>query len=76
VQLTDFKVLTFACYGTLVDKDSGIYAALRPLLNKGVTLSREEVLASFAQYELAQRGEAPNQPGSARCIAVLPKPGA
>ena len=64
VQLTDFKVLTFGCYGTLIDKDSGIYTALRPLLNKGVTLSREEVLASFTQHESAQRSEALDLPYS------------
>ena len=32
MKLTDFRVLTFDCYGTLIDWESGIVAALRPLL--------------------------------------------
>lgn len=64
MQFTDFKVLSFACYGTLIDKDAGVHAALRPLLNKGVTLNREDVLASFAQYEAEQRTQTPELPYS------------
>src|SRR6266403_3515501 len=32
MQLTDFKVLTFDCYGTLIDWENGITKALQPLL--------------------------------------------
>jgi len=32
MRLSDFKVLTFDCYGTLIDWESGLYAALQPLL--------------------------------------------
>ena len=32
MKLTDFRVLTFDCYGTLIDWESGIFAALQPLL--------------------------------------------
>jgi 2-haloalkanoic acid dehalogenase type II len=60
VRLTDFEVLSFGCYGTLIDRDSGIYAALRPLLEAGhVTLGREEVLAVFSRHEAAQQTETP-----------------
>ena len=60
MRLTDFKALSFGCYGTLIDRDSGIYAALRPLLEGGhVTLGREEVLAVFSRYEAAQQMETP-----------------
>lgn len=60
MQLDDFKVLSFECYGTLIDKDAGIYTALRHLLNTGrITLSRDEVLATFAQVEHAQQLETP-----------------
>ena len=31
-RLTDFSVLTFDCYGTLIDWESGIWDALQPLL--------------------------------------------
>jgi 2-haloacid dehalogenase len=61
MQLTDFKVLTFDCYGTLIDWESGIAAALQPLLTRsGQMLSRNEVLASFARYEAAQQSETPS----------------
>ena len=36
MKLSDFRVLTFDCYGTLIDWESGIYAALQPLLRKAV----------------------------------------
>ncbi len=61
MQLTDFKVLTFDCYGTLIDWESGITNALRPLLARcGKTLSRDEVLATFARHEAAQESETPS----------------
>lgn len=60
MRLTDFKALSFGCYGTLIDRDTGIYAALRPLLGGGhVTLGREEVLAVFSRHEAAQQMETP-----------------
>ena len=31
-RLTDYKVLTFDCYGTLIDWETGIWDALQPLL--------------------------------------------
>ncbi len=33
--LKDFDVLSFDCYGTLIDWESGIYSALKPLLSRG-----------------------------------------
>jgi 2-haloalkanoic acid dehalogenase type II len=60
MRLTDFKVLTFDCYGTLIDWETGILNALRPLLrNDRVERSREDVLASFARHETAQEAETP-----------------
>lgn len=61
MKLTDFRALTFDCYGTLIDWESGIYAALQPLLARGaVTADRESVLAIFAQHESAQQRETPD----------------
>ena len=60
MRLTDFKVLTFDCYGTLIDWETGIVNALRPLLRKApVGRSRDQVLASFARHETAQEAETP-----------------
>lgn len=35
MRITDFEVLSFGCYGTLIDQDSGIWNALKPLLAMG-----------------------------------------
>jgi 2-haloacid dehalogenase len=61
MQLTDFKALTFDCYGTLIDWETGIFAALEPLLNAGeLTLERDAVLAAFARHESAQQRATPD----------------
>ena len=60
MKLTDFKALTFDCYGTLIDWETGLYAALQPLLKRGgVTLKRDEVLAAYARHESAQEATTP-----------------
>ena len=64
MRLSNFRVLTFDCYGTLIDWESGIYAALQPLLQKatqntGQTMSRDALLETFAQHESAQEAETP-----------------
>jgi len=52
MKLTDFKALTFDVYGTLIDWESGMIAALKPLTDKvSRGLSRDEVLESHAFYE-------------------------
>jgi 2-haloacid dehalogenase len=60
MKLSDFKALTFDCYGTLIDWETGLHAALQPLLRKGgVTLKRDDVLAAFGRYESAQEEATP-----------------
>ena len=60
MRLTDFKVLTFDCYGTLIDWESGMFAALRQLVAKvGRPLSRDEILAAHARHESAQQLQTP-----------------
>ena len=60
MRLSDFKVLTFDCYGTLIDWETGIINALRPVLGKGAAeRSHDEILASFARHETAQETETP-----------------
>ena len=47
-----FDVLTFDCYGTLIDWEAGILAALRgPLAAHGIEASDEDVLEAFARHE-------------------------
>jgi 2-haloacid dehalogenase len=58
--LTDFKALTFDCYGTLIDWESGIHTALGPLLAKSADpIDRNTALEAFAGFETAQERETP-----------------
>jgi 2-haloalkanoic acid dehalogenase type II len=62
MKLSDFKILTFDTYGTLIDWESGIYNALEPLLDKlPLRLSRDEVLELFAESEMKQQADNPTQ---------------
>jgi 2-haloacid dehalogenase len=71
MKLADFKVLTFDCYGTLIDWETGILAGLAPLVAKSRgTLSREQILGSFARHESAQEEETPAMPYSQLLAAV------
>jgi len=52
MKLTDFKVLAFDVYGTLIDWESGMVTALKPLTDKvDHTLSRDEILEAHAYHE-------------------------
>jgi 2-haloacid dehalogenase len=47
-----FEVLSFDCYGTLIDWETGILRALRPILAAhGVEAGDEELLEAFARHE-------------------------
>ena len=52
-RLTDFEILSFDCYGTLIDWETGIWAALQPLLSRGSgrAVGREQALQAFAAHE-------------------------
>ena len=65
--LTDFDGLSFDCYGTLIDWESGIHAALQPLLIRAgedaarkPQLSRDAVLEAFARLESRQQEKTPD----------------
>ena len=61
LNLADFKVLTFDCYGTLIDWETGISAALTTLTDRlDQAPSRESVLRTHAHYEHFQQSATPN----------------
>ena len=63
MKLTDFKVLTFDCYGTLIDWETGILNGLAPLAAKARHgMSRDRLLEVFAQHEASQEEETPAMP--------------
>jgi len=60
MKLTDFKALTFDCYGTLIDWESGMAEALKPLTERvGRRLTRDEVLEAHARHESSQQRQTP-----------------
>lgn len=60
-KLGDFHALSFDCYGTLVDWESGLWSALAPWLRSaGSAVTREQALAAFGRHESAQEEETPD----------------
>jgi 2-haloacid dehalogenase len=63
MKLTDFKVLTFDCYGTLIDWESGMLAGLSPLTDRlKHNLTHNEILEAHARHESAQQLQTPTKP--------------
>ena len=60
MKLTDFKALTFDCYGTLIDWESGMVEGLKPLTAKvGRDLTRDQILEAHARHESSQQLQTP-----------------
>ena len=61
-KLTDYRVLTFDCYGTLIDWECGIWGALQPLIMQGgrSDLTRDTALLAFARFETRHERETPD----------------
>lgn len=50
--LKDCRLLSFACFGTLIDRDAGLASALKPLaMRSGANPRREDLLAAFDRHE-------------------------
>ena len=61
MKLSDFRALTFDCYGTLIDWETGILAGLQPLAARaGGKLPDDAILEAFARHEAAQEAETPD----------------
>ncbi len=60
-KLSEFTTLTFDCYGTLIDWESGIFDALNPLIVKANSHSDRGLwLSMFAEVESKVQSESPN----------------
>jgi len=60
MNLTDFNTLSFDCYGTLIDWETGILNAIRPLVEASeVARTRDEILETFARHESDQESKTP-----------------
>ena len=60
-RLTDYRVLTFDCYGTLIDWEGGIWDALQPLImHGGSDVTRDAALLAFAKFETLHERDHPD----------------
>lgn len=77
MKLSDFKVLTFDCYGTLIDWNKGISAALRPWLEREkIAVTANEMLAAHGRHEAALQAEMPRMRYSGILAEVMKRLGA
>ncbi len=55
----NFEALTFDCYGTLIDWESGIWSALQPALTSHhIAITKDNALELYGEFEsAAERGE-------------------
>ena len=62
MRLSNFKALTFDCYGTLIDWESGMVAALQSLTSRvSPALSRNAILEAHARHESMQQRYTPTK---------------
>jgi len=60
IRLSDFDALTFDCYGTLIDWESGILAVLKPWTTRhGVRADDETLLMAFGKAETRRESAHP-----------------
>lgn len=59
--LEDFRVLSFDCYGTLIDWETGMWDALQPLV-AGSRVAKRDVLGAFGDYETHHEQANPDAP--------------
>ena len=60
MKLSDYKALTFDCYGTLIDWESGMIAGLEPLTSRVPReLTRGDILEAHARHESGQQAQTP-----------------
>ncbi|CAN5285989.1 HAD-IA family hydrolase [soil metagenome] len=60
MRLTNFKALTFDCYGTLIDWESGMIEGLKPLTDRlRGSLTRNQILEAHARQESTQQRYTP-----------------
>ncbi|KGO70713.1 Haloacid dehalogenase/epoxide hydrolase [Penicillium expansum] len=59
--LSDYRLLCFDVYGTLIDWESGIITALTPILSKSTTqFTREHLLTTYHDLESTQQTATPD----------------
>ncbi|KGO60199.1 Haloacid dehalogenase/epoxide hydrolase [Penicillium expansum] len=72
--LSDYRVLSFDVYGTLVDWEGGILAAFQPTLDKtAAQFSRKHLLTVYHELEREQQSKTPDMPYHQLLTTVHPE---
>lgn len=73
-RLSDYRLLSFDVYGTLVDWESGIVTAFQPTLDKNMhgQIAREHFLNVYHELEREQQRSTPDMPYSQLLAALHP----
>lgn len=72
-QISDFRLLSFDVYGTLIDWESGVLAALQPLLDaNNASFSRKQLLDTHHEFEVAQQKKDPSMKYADLLAAIHP----
>lgn len=72
MRISKFSALTFDCYGTLVDWERGMLAALTPWLERsGIEMDESILLAAYGRHETVVQQEQPGLPYSDVVANVL-----
>ena len=74
-KLSDYRLLSFDVYGTLIDWERGILEAFRPILKRDMrkNFSREHLLKTFHSLEREQQSKTPDMPYSQLLTTVHPQ---
>lgn len=73
-RLSDYRLLCFDVYGTLIDWEGGILAALQPMLARNnAQFSREELLTVYHEFESEQQRLTPDMPYSQLLSTIHPR---
>ena len=71
-KLTDFHLLSFDVYGTLIDWETGVLDGLKSLIEKA-GLTREKALEVYHELEKAQQFKTPDMPYSQLLTTIHPQ---
>ena len=72
--LSDFSLLSFDVYGTLIDWETGVLNALKPLIgDRKDEFSRGQLLKVYAEAEAAQQEATPDMKYSDLLATIHPK---
>ncbi|KAH6887515.1 HAD-like domain-containing protein [Thelonectria olida] len=73
-RLSNYRLLSFDVYGTLIDWETGVLNGLQPLLDaNSATFSREQLLDAYHEFEVAQQTKTPDMKYSELLTTIHPE---